>query len=110
MEDGLVDPGDMTLGLCSPWQNDYILCACYYRAASRSDYVHVEANENGVSQGDNWISKDKDGTYPPSTNIGDNPALLTYTDLFRSWQEDLSFIIRGKTNNVANEPTEGESK
>jgi hypothetical protein len=26
----LAEPGELTLGLCSPWQNDYRECACYY--------------------------------------------------------------------------------
>ena len=100
MEDGLVNPGDMTQGLCSPWQNDYIECACYYWAASRPDYVNVEANDKGVSQGDNWIAKQRTGKYTPSTKIGENPALLTYTDLFKDWQKELSFVIKGKTEDT----------
>src|SRR5690606_20125507 len=89
-------PGEMTQGLCSPWQNDFIECACYYWAASRPDYVNVEADQNGVSTGDNWITKERTGKYPPSTNIGENPELLTYEDLFKNWQKELHFIIKGK--------------
>ena len=33
----LVGPGDLTQSLCSPWQNDYRECACYYWAASRPE-------------------------------------------------------------------------
>jgi hypothetical protein len=29
----LAEPGELTQGLCSPWQNDYRECACYYWAA-----------------------------------------------------------------------------
>jgi hypothetical protein len=39
----LANPGELTQGLCSPWQNDYRECACYYWAASRPDYVNVVA-------------------------------------------------------------------
>ena len=39
----LLEPGELTQSLCSPWQNDYRECACYYWAASRPDYVNVEA-------------------------------------------------------------------
>ena len=39
----LPQPGELTQGLCSPWQNDYRECACYYWAASRPDYVNVVA-------------------------------------------------------------------
>ena len=36
-----VEPGELTQSLCSPWQNDYRECGCYYWAASRPDYVNV---------------------------------------------------------------------
>src|SRR5205085_1668632 len=36
----LLQPGELSQGLCSPWQNDYRECACYYWAASRPDYVN----------------------------------------------------------------------
>jgi hypothetical protein len=39
----LVQPGELSQGLCSPWQNDYRECACYYWAPSRPDYVNVVA-------------------------------------------------------------------
>jgi hypothetical protein len=35
----LAEPGELTQGLCSPWQNDFRECSCYYWAASRPDYV-----------------------------------------------------------------------
>ena len=31
----VAEPGQLTQSLCSPWQNDYRECACYYWAASR---------------------------------------------------------------------------
>jgi hypothetical protein len=31
------DPGELTSGLCSPWQFDFILCTCNYWAAQRPD-------------------------------------------------------------------------
>ena len=39
----LLEPGELTQSLCSPWQNDYRECSCYYWAASRPDYVNIEA-------------------------------------------------------------------
>lgn len=91
---GLLQPGELTQGLCAPWQNDYRECACYYWAASRPDYVNVEAGENGLSHGDMWFAKKRTGTY-----IADNRTdsrLWSYDDLFIAWQENLEFIIKGK--------------
>ena len=101
--DNLIQPGEMTQGLCAPWQNDFIECACYYWAASRPDYVNIVADENGVSTGDNWIAKERTGKYPPSSNIGENPELLTYEDLFKNWQNELRFIIKGKDEEISSD-------
>jgi hypothetical protein len=38
-------PGDITESLCSPWQTDYIGCACFYWASNRPDFVNAEAVE-----------------------------------------------------------------
>ena len=34
--------GRADAGLCSPWQNDYRECSCYYWASARPDFVNVE--------------------------------------------------------------------
>jgi hypothetical protein len=34
--------GEITESLCSPWQTDYIGCACFYWASNRPDFVNVE--------------------------------------------------------------------
>ncbi|MGW8392462.1 hypothetical protein [Pseudoduganella sp. HUAS MS19] len=90
----LLQPGELTQGLCAPWQNDYRECACYYWAASRPDYVNVEPGVNGLSRGDMWFAKKRTGTYIPDNRT--DTRLYSYDDLFKSWQEDLQFIIRGK--------------
>ena len=51
-------PGELTQSLCSPWQNDYRECGCYYWAASRPDYVNVEPTARGTSIGNNWMARD----------------------------------------------------
>jgi hypothetical protein len=91
---GLVQPGELTQGLCAPWQNDYRECACYYWAASRPDYVNVEPTADGLSRGDMWLSKERTGTYVPDNRT--DPRLLSYDDLFADWQRQLHFIIGGK--------------
>jgi hypothetical protein len=90
----LAEPGELTQGLCSPWQNDYRECACYYWAASRPDYVNVVPTEDGTSRGDMWLQKVRTGDY-----IMDNRRdvrLVTYDDLFREWEKVLTFAIRGE--------------
>jgi hypothetical protein len=90
----MLQPGELTQGLCAPWQNDYRECACYYWAASRPDYVNVEAGSDGVSHGDMWFTKKRTGNYIPDNRS--DTRLYSYDDLFMRWQEDLQFIIRGK--------------
>jgi hypothetical protein len=91
---GLLQPGELTQGLCSPWQNDYRECACYYWAASRPDYANVEPTPEGVSRGDNWLSKERSGEY-----ILDDRAdqrLVSYDDLFQGWEKVLRFQLKGR--------------
>jgi hypothetical protein len=90
---GLLKAGELTQGLCSPWQNDYRECACYYWAASRPDYVNVQPGLDGLSRGDMWMAKRRTGTYIPD-DLSDS-RLLSYDDLFKEWEKRLSFIIRG---------------
>jgi hypothetical protein len=89
----LVQPGELSQGLCSPWQNDYRECACYYWAASRPDYVNVVAADDGTSRGDNWMQRGNTGTYLPDNR--DPELLLSYDDLFEQWEKVLKFVVRG---------------
>lgn len=93
LANGLVDPGELSEGLCSPWQNDYRECACYYWAASRPDYVNVVDTAEGVSAGDMWMAKENTGRYIPDDR--QDPRLWSYDDLFEDWQKYLRFIIGG---------------
>ncbi|SFW75040.1 hypothetical protein [Chitinophaga sancti] len=92
--DAILKPGELTQGLCAPWQNDYRECSCYYWAASRPDFVNIVPNENGLSTGDLWMSKKRTGSYIPDD--WKNSRLLSYQDLFENWQGELNFIIEGK--------------
>jgi len=95
-------PGDLTQSLCSPWQNDYRECDCFYWAASRPDFVNVEPGKDGKSKGNNWMQKDRtdsgDKKYISDDEDGvrGNPVLVSYQDLFAAWEENLRFIIAGK--------------
>jgi hypothetical protein len=95
----LLEPGELTQGLCSPWQNDYRECACYYWAASRPDYVNVTPTDDGLSRGDNWMQKKRTGEYLPDDRS--DSRLLSYDDLFKEWQTVLAFQVRGVDADVA---------
>jgi hypothetical protein len=91
-----IEPGTLTQSLCSPWQNDYRECACFYWAANRPDYVNVEINGED-SAGHNWMQRDR-AAATPKEYVGedDDPRLLTYDDLFVNWERSLRFEIGGK--------------
>lgn len=94
LSDTILNPGELTQSLCAPWQNDYRECACYYWAASRPDFVNIVPDENGLSTGDQWMSKKRTGSYIPDDR--QDSRLVTYQDLFENWQGELNFIIEGK--------------
>jgi hypothetical protein len=90
----LAEPGELTQGLCSPWQNDFRECSCYYWASARPDYVNVDLTASGLSAGDNWMQKQRTGSY-----VADDYAdtrLIMYDDLFADWENLLKFQIGGK--------------
>jgi hypothetical protein len=90
----LAQPGELTQGLCSPWQNDYRECSCYYWASARPDFVNVEATPAGTSAGDNWLQKARTGSYVPDDYA--DQRLVLYDDLFNYWEKWLRFAIQGK--------------
>jgi len=90
----LAAPGELTQGLCSPWQNDYRECSCYYWASARPDYVNVDLTAGGLSAGDNWMQRERTKTY-----VADDYAdtrLIMYDELFANWESVLRFQIGGK--------------
>ena len=94
----LAPPGALTQSLCSPWQNDYRECACFYWAATRPDYVNVEARPDGTSAGNNWMQRDRDENTPRLYLVDDwmDLNLVSYSDLFRDWERSLRFITGGE--------------
>ena len=91
----LASPGQLTQSLCSPWQNDYRECACYYWAASRPDFVNAEVSAAGTSAGENWmqVRGENPGVYRYDEQ---GTGTLTYEDLFRQWETVLRFEIQGR--------------
>lgn len=94
----LLQPGELTQSLCSPWQNDYRECSCYYWAASRPDYVNVVATEDGTSAGNNWLELNRNPGTKPVYIIDDfrDQRLVSYEQLFRDWEHLLKFQIGGR--------------
>ena len=90
----LAKPGELTQGLCSPWQNDYRECSCYYWASARPDYVNVEATPSGASKGDNWMQKERNGDYVADDYV--DTRILHYDDLFYGWERVLKFQVGGR--------------
>ncbi|MCW3100737.1 MAG: hypothetical protein JWL77_6355 [Chthonomonadaceae bacterium] len=93
----LLQPGELTQSLCSPWQNDYRECSCYYWAASRPDYVNVEPRIDGTSAGHNWLQRDRTPTTAKVYIVDDfqDQRLVTYEQLFQDWEHLLKFAIGG---------------
>ncbi|WP_441246888.1 hypothetical protein [Kitasatospora sp. McL0602] len=95
IDEALVRPGELTWGLCSPWQNDYRECACYYWAASRPDYVNLDVDEQGTTVGNSWLAIDREPRQYVLDDRSDS-RLLSYDDLFQDWQGSLRFIVDGR--------------
>jgi hypothetical protein len=90
----LAEAGELTQGLCSPWQNDFRECSCYYWASSRPDYVNVTIGPDGTSRGDNWLQKKRTGDYLPDDY--QDSRLIVYDDLFKEWERILKFQVGGR--------------
>jgi hypothetical protein len=90
----LAAAGELTQGLCSPWQNDFRECSCYYWASARPDYVNVELASSGLSVGDSWMQKHRTGSYVADDYV--DTRLIMYDDLFADWETLLRFQIKGK--------------
>lgn len=91
----LADPGELTQSLCSPWQNDFIGCGCYYWAASRPDYVNVEPDAAQGSRGHNWLQRDRTAATPKTYTLRSRD-LLQHLDIIKSWEDKLSFVLGGQ--------------
>ena len=84
----LAPAGELTQSLCSPWQNDYQECGCFYWAASRPDYVNVEQTAAGAI-GNKWLAQSRE---PRTYAVPD----ITHQQLFRDWEGLLRFIVGGR--------------
>jgi hypothetical protein len=100
-----VPPGELTQSLCSPWQTDFVGCACYYWAANRPDFINLWAkNDGSTGGGNNWLTVNREQRVD-SESGGDKPFFtlepgktLKHEDIMRSqdWETKLRFVIGGK--------------
>ncbi len=88
IDEPIAPPGELTQSLCSPWQNDYQECGCFYWAASRPDYVNVEPAA-GQSSGSRWLAA---RTEPKTYDVPN----LTHEQLFQGWEALLRFVVGGR--------------
>jgi hypothetical protein len=90
----LAKAGELTQGLCSPWQNDLRECSCFYWASSRPDFVNTKIGKDGLTHGDYWFARKRSGEYVPDDYA--DGRLMTYDELFKSWEQLLQFQIGGE--------------
>jgi len=90
----LAEAGELTQGLCSPWQNDLRECSCFYWASSRPDFVNTTIGADGLTHGDYWFARKRTGEYVPDDYA--DKRLMSYDDLFKEWEKLLQFQIGGK--------------
>jgi hypothetical protein len=90
----LAEPGELTQGLCSPWQNDLRECSCFYWASSRPDFINTEVGNDGLTHGDYWFARERTGEYVPDDYA--DTRLMSYDDLFEAWEKLLQFQIGGQ--------------
>jgi hypothetical protein len=105
-----VRPGELTQSLCSPWQTDFIGCACYYWAANRPDYVNLWQKADGShGGGHNWLDETRALEPDPSSGGALKPFYslrpadtLKHEDIIRKhdWEKRLRFVIEGKDEEV----------
>ncbi len=97
------EPGEITESLCSPWQTDYIGCACYYWASNRPDYVNIEkakddtGADTGKSIGNNWlnVTRDRDANGKPVYTL-QRQRLLQHEDVMQGWEHKFQFIVKSR--------------
>ena len=105
---GAYQPGELTQGLCSPWQHDFRDCACFYWAANHPDIVLGELDP-GEAQADktsasdpivplDWLRRDRARRREAEAfeTIDENrPHQLDHFEINRVWQ-DLNIVVEGR--------------
>lgn len=56
--------------------------------------MDVVPADDGTSRGNNWMQRERSGTYLPDGR--DGQTHLSYDELFAGWEKVLKFVIAGK--------------
>lgn len=95
-------PGELTESLCSPWQTDFIGCACYYWAANRPDYINTWSDDEGNTGGHNWLNPGRELRTPEGSDTKkpfytvEEGKTLKHENIMQDWETKLRFVIGGK--------------
>jgi hypothetical protein len=103
IDPALLEPGDLTRSLCSPWQYDFADCGCFYWASNKPDMVSSEAQPRQIL---NFQRKDRSAEGDRATEpedwllkhrgAWDGPALaLRHAEMMERWSE-LTFVFGGR--------------
>jgi hypothetical protein len=102
-------PGELMVGLCSPWQHDFRDCSCFYWAANHPDVVLGEAypgesvadavEESTVSNIPiDWLRSDRKASQAAQAlgTIDENrPHQIDHFQINRIWQ-DLNIVLENR--------------
>ena len=89
----LIQPGQLTESLCSPWQWDFAECGCFYWAGSKPDIVIGEGQTEQVLNFQRDRSRTSAGPYvPPKDPTAWMALQLTPQQMIREW-ETLPFVV-----------------
>ena len=58
IDEVIAEPGELTQSLCSPWQNDYRECGCYYWAQPAR--LRQRRTDHRRHIGNNWMARSRD--------------------------------------------------
>jgi hypothetical protein len=99
----LLEPGDLTRSLCSPWQYDFADCGCFYWASNKPDMVSSDAQPNQVL---NFQRRDRSPEGDKATGPEDwllkhggrwdgEALAMRHAEMMQRWSE-LPFVIGGR--------------
>lgn len=71
------EPGELTAGLCSPWQNDFIACTCTYWAAQRPDFTFPD--DTSTTQV-HWLRKEAANHNPGAPQLTSANDIINHVD------------------------------
>lgn len=99
----LVEAGDLTRSLCSPWQYDFADCGCFYWASNKPDLVSSDAqpkqilnyqrrerteSSDAATRGDEWLVV-RDGR---TVNVWDAEGTVRHAEMISAWR-GLPFVV-----------------